>query len=158
MISGIGHVAIRVKDIDKNLAFYRDILGFQIGRTFHRKDGATVYDLSRDPSQIGEIQLLHFADLPQGQTAANPIPPQAAGVDHVALLVEDMAGLYEHLLKNGVEVPIAPRSLFSVTAKPGENQPQACHIKDPNGVTIELITWVHQREDAQKFLQQQKTG
>ena len=40
-ITGFGHAAIKVKDLDASLAFYRDRLGFPEMLRLHNKDGST---------------------------------------------------------------------------------------------------------------------
>ncbi|MES0165885.1 VOC family protein [Mesorhizobium sp. M0027] len=40
-ITGFGHAAIKVKDLDASLAFYRDKLGFPEMLRLHNKDGST---------------------------------------------------------------------------------------------------------------------
>jgi len=40
MITGIGHIAITAKDIDKSLTFYSEILGLKEAFRMHNDDGS----------------------------------------------------------------------------------------------------------------------
>ena len=133
MIKGVGHVAIVVKDLEKSISFYRDVLGFPVVRTFIQPDwlgGGKIIDMSLDPRQVGEIQLVKYPE--------NSVLPGGAGIglEHVGLLIDDMDTTYSHLRNKGVT-----DFVHEPTPKvPG--LPRVARLRDPNGVLLELITFV----------------
>lgn len=139
MIKGVGHAAIIVSDLEKSLAFYRDILGFKLVRSFDRQDGAKVVDLSMDPRQLGEIQLLKY---PEAKTASAQKGEPALGLHHIGLLVEDMDATYAELRSKGVEFLGEPHLVYSFTPSPTAETPKAVRLLDPDGVLVELITFI----------------
>jgi len=132
MIRGVGHAAIVVSDLERSVEFYRDKLGFTPVRTFERADGAKVVDLSKGPSQIGEIQLISYpAKMP-----ADRREPNHLGLEHIALLVDDMDATYGELRAKEVT------SFITQPTPPRPNRPRTARLLDPDGVILELITFV----------------
>lgn len=82
-VSGINHVVLKVRDIEKSDAFYRGILGLQKvgerGRMWFYTTGAHHHDLAllelgpgSAPPPRGSLGLFHFCfDVPNEQTLAN---------------------------------------------------------------------------------------
>ncbi|MCL7453509.1 MAG: VOC family protein [Anaerolineae bacterium] len=70
---GIGHVHLRVSDLERALAFYRDLLGFRQVK----REGETVF-LSASGGVPYHLLLT-------GQPAARPKPPRTTGLYHVAI-------------------------------------------------------------------------
>ena len=110
MFKGIDHVALSVKDMEKAIAFYRDVIGMEkvmdrefavpmgkiIGvegtkaRIVHMKLGDTVVELFDYTSPKGREPL--------------PDPQQSDyGLIHIGFKVEDFWGTYQHLIDHGVE-------------------------------------------------------
>ena len=132
MIKGVGHAAIAVSDLNRSIEFYRDKLGFALVRSFERADGARVVDLSKDPSQIGEMQLICYpSELPPDKREPNHL-----GLEHIGLLIDDLDATYEELKARGVTDFIREPT----PARP--NRPRTAMFLDPDGVRLELITFV----------------
>src|SRR3954469_943439 len=74
----IGHVHLKVSDIDKALAFYKDLLGFQITQRY----GASAVFLSAGGyhHHIG-LNTWHSKNAP-------PAPAKSCGLFHTAILYE----------------------------------------------------------------------
>lgn len=132
MIKGVGHAAIAVSDLDRSIEFYRDKLGFALVRTFERADGASVADLSKDPSQIGEIQLISYPEkLPPDKRE-----PKHLGLEHIGLLVDDLDDTCKELKAKGVT------EFITEPTPPRPDWPRIARFLDPDGVMVELITFV----------------
>ena len=117
-IQRVGHVVLRVTDVDKAESFYRDALGME---TVHRSDGAAFMSFGTQHHDIGLFSV-------RGEpTRGN------AGLGHVALAAEggmaELEELHQRLLDHGVE--IANLSDHSMT--------KSIYIKDPDGNGIELF-------------------
>jgi len=103
------HVGISVGDMERSVAFYRDVLGFEVvgtGEAFDEEDKPLdlqgVHLLST-AMRCGDcqIELLQFLS-PQGRTEAPNMSD--AGCVHMALAVDDIHSVYEKLLDAGAQV------------------------------------------------------
>jgi len=85
----IGHVHLRVSDLERALAFYRDLLGFRQVK----REGGTAF-LSASGETPDHILLT-------GQPNTRPKPPRTTGLYHVAIRLPDrraLARILRHLL------------------------------------------------------------
>lgn len=111
--TGISHFATCVRDMDKSLAFYRDILGMKIikdqiedtstgGLTHtykhHRATRRTVH------LAWGTAPTLVLTTHPGDQSDGEPIKLDQVGVSHVSYSVTDVRGLADELVSKGVEI------------------------------------------------------
>ena len=123
MITGIGHVAFIIQDLDRSLDFYCNKLGFR--RAFH-------LDREGTPSPwIVYIQMApgHFIELfPGGQGENQPRP---VGYNHFCLLVDDMAATLKELQARGLPIVGEPVR--------GLDKNWQYWLKDPDGNSIELM-------------------
>ncbi len=94
-ITSIGHVAVRVADIDRSLAFYTGRLGFPEMLRLHRDDGSLwlVYLRVTD-----EQYLELFPDARGGRAP----PEDANGLNHLCLTVDDIEAVIGRLAERGV--------------------------------------------------------
>jgi catechol 2,3-dioxygenase-like lactoylglutathione lyase family enzyme len=124
-VIGADHTNWRVKDLERSLHFYRDVLGLEpFGlEEYHRKE-RPIISLRVSPSFI--LHLRPDSSFEPGSTG---------GYDHLALVVEetDMEVLAEYLRTSGVEIE---RSLAGVVGAQGEGK--ALYVRDPDGYLIEL--------------------
>lgn len=117
-ILGIHHASLRVRDLSRSRIFFEEILGLPVRPDRPNKDfGGLWYDAG--PQQI---HLIVAEDLEN--VAAGDYP----GVDrHIALRVENLAGLIRRLEDNGI--PYLP----SRSGRP------VVFCRDPDGNGFELI-------------------
>ncbi|MGA2059291.1 MAG: VOC family protein [Thermoguttaceae bacterium] len=117
-ILGISHVGVRVSDVEKTVAFYRDFLGFaEEYRVNNPKDGS----LSMVVFKVNDDQCIQVSPgLKQGENSLN----------HVAFQVADAEAWRAYLAKQGIKTP----------AKVGHGQHKNANftVKDPEGFTIEF--------------------
>lgn len=115
----VAAVHLQVKDLARSLAFYGDLLGFQIV-------GADGHDawLSASADAPTLLRLTARAD-------ATPRPPRATGLFHVAYRAPDRAGLgrWLHRLLS-TETPLQGASDHGVS--------EALYLADPDGLGVEL--------------------
>lgn len=125
MITGIGHLAFRVTDLDRALDFYCTKLGFRLA-----------FRLDRDGEPSPWIVYLQvapgcFIELFPGATEVGTQPGDAAGYNHFCLAVDDMEQTLRHLEERGLPI----------TEKPvqGMDENWQYWISDPDGNRIELM-------------------
>ncbi len=90
MFKRLGHMAIRVKDYDTAIPFYRDILGMEEAFRMHNGPGgglSTVY-LCFAPGQFLEMFFGGWKEQP-------PITENTRGYSHLCIEVEDAAKTLE---------------------------------------------------------------
>ena len=135
------HVAISVRDIEKEIKFYRDLLGFEVEWDKDHYKGEMLSNVVGMPDADARVVMLHGYGTrielfhyynPKGEETA---PKQMCdfGITHFALSVKDINPLYERLLNEGVHFNCPPQNL-----RPGV---WATYMRDPEGVTIELIEY-----------------
>ena len=137
------HMGLQVADLDRSIAFYRDILGFEIAFAWNPQaayiDELVGYPdvnlhaaILRLPGSDVFLELLDYRNVertPVDTRTANP------GTAHIAFFVDDLDTLYEDLTARGVRSVSAP-----VTPTIGPNEGgRAVYLIDPDGVRVELI-------------------
>lgn len=133
------HVGITVSDMERSVAFYRDVLGFEVtgtGEAFDEEDKPLdlqgVHLLSTAMSCGNcQIELLQFLS-PPGLAEAPKMSD--AGCMHMALAVDDIHAVYDKLLTAGVQVNAPPQKDDS-----GYEWSYWMFFKDPDGTMIEVV-------------------
>ncbi len=118
----LGHVVFYVRDLDRSLSFYRDLLGFQeVGRIFNGAAAALTSGRTHH-----ELLLIQVGDAP------GPPSGQHRGFYHMGIKVGD--GLDElRRVKREIEqagIPIDGMSDHTIS--------QSLYLKDPDGNEVEL--------------------
>ena len=121
---GLDHIVLRVRDLDRSLRFYRDLLGCT---------------LERQQPELGLTQLRAGRSLIDLVTLEGPLgagePPGAGrNVEHFCLTVEpfEPAALVGWLRGRGMEAD-EPRSRYGA-----EGEGLSLYIVDPDGNRLEL--------------------
>ena len=121
----IGHVHLKVADIPRALAFWRDAIGLEVQQSRLGPDGRGAVFLSADGYH-------HHIALNTWESAGGPPPPRGTtGLYHVALLYPDRPALARallRLLQHGVELDGASDHGVS----------EAIYLRDPDGNGVEL--------------------
>ena len=142
----VTHIGICVRDMDKSLAFYRDILGMQVlgdrmtdptesGRSHNYKrvrQARRWVSLSYGEGSSPPLTLTcHPGDEPDGQ----PIKLDEVGISHLSFGVQDVEGLTKELLAKGIELA---GPLESFTDAKGEIR--SIYVQDPDGILVQFNT------------------
>jgi len=120
-IKALGHVVLKVRNLERSVAFYRDILGM---KEVARYRGAMVFfSFGSNHHDLGLLQLGEQAPLPG---------PYSLGLYHVAFKVGDsldeLRACKTHLEQHGIA--ILGMSDHAVS--------QSLYLTDPDGIEIEL--------------------
>ena len=124
----IGHVHLKVADLERALGFYRDVLGFEVTQRF----GGQAAFLSAGGYH-------HHIGLNTWESAGgSPPPPGVTGLYHVAVLYPTRSALADALrrvLAAGIELDGASDHGVS----------EAIYLRDPDGNGVELY-WDRPKE------------
>lgn len=123
-ITGYGHAAIKVKDLDASLDYYRDRLGFPEMLRLFNDDGTPWLVYLR----ITDEQYLEIFP-----GAENDEAPGwgANGVNHLCWTVEDLDGTVARIEASGITMMSPPKA--------GLDGNRQAWLKDPDGNRIELM-------------------
>jgi len=117
----IGHVHLKVSDLDRALEFYRDLMGFEL---------TTMY--GKDAAFLSAGGYHHHIGLNTWHSKGGlPAPKNSAGLYHTAILLptrKDLAEILRRLIDE--EYPIDGASDHGVS--------EAIYLTDPDGNGVEL--------------------
>ncbi|OZI60563.1 VOC family protein [Bordetella genomosp. 11] len=126
-VTGIDHVVLRVKHMDRMIAFYQEVLGCQVA---HRQDDLGLVHLRAGASLIDLVDVAGTLGRRGGEAPTGT----AGNMDHLCLRVADfdVQALRQELQAHGVEVgEIAERYGASGRAT-------SIYLSDPEGNGLEL--------------------
>jgi lactoylglutathione lyase len=123
-ISSLGHIGIKVKNLEKSIAFYTETMGFPEMFRLHRDDGRVWLVYLR----ITDDQYLEI--FPEAIQDRAP-EPENNGINHFCLTVENIEEIVRQLEAKGV-------ALYWPLKTGADNNRQAW-IQDPDGNRIELM-------------------
>lgn len=123
----LDHVVLRVADLEKSLAFYRDVLGCPVDKV---QDQIGLYQVRAGDSLIDLIPL----NEPLGRLGGAGPAEEGRNVDHFALQVTpfDDAAIRAYLAAHSVEITGAGQRYGAEGLGP------SIYIKDPDGNVVEL--------------------
>ena len=144
MIARVHHTSFTVAEMDRSLAFYRDLLGMEVigdqggkGSYLATVTGfpdveMRVVFLKPTPTSEHIIELIQY-HAPMGTPAdvrtCNP------GAGHICFVVEDLHSVHAKLSQAGVPFKSEPVAIAAGRHKGG----YTIYGTDPDGVTIEFI-------------------
>ena len=126
-ITGIDHVVIRARDLERMAAFYCDVLGCSVELRrdelglVHLRAGRSLIDLIAVDGQLGR----------RGGAAAGP---QGRNLDHLCLRIEpfEINELNAHLEAHGIEASPLQHNYGA------EGHGPSLYLEDPEGNLVEL--------------------
>ena len=124
MITGIAHLALTAKDMEKSLDFYIRVLGFKKAFSLaHPETGAPWIEYL----QVGT----QFIELFYNRNEENPWKSSLRGFNHLCLLVDDIYSIVK-----GIEEANYP---MDSGVREGSDKNLQAWLKDPDGVRVELM-------------------
>jgi catechol 2,3-dioxygenase-like lactoylglutathione lyase family enzyme len=134
MITGLGHIAFRITNLEQSLDFYCNKLGFHEAFRLEREGEPSpwIVYLQVAPNQ--------FIELFPGATGAIP-SRQGAGYNHFCLVVDDLQTTLHELEKRGLPISGQPQQ--------GLDHNWQYWIDDPDGNAIELMQIVPESPHAE---------
>jgi catechol 2,3-dioxygenase-like lactoylglutathione lyase family enzyme len=142
-VCGFFHAGITVRDMEESLRFYRDALGLEVidrwtapGRHVAGILAVSPRELAatflRVPGSDVQIELFEYRGIERHPASCRPCD---WGAGHICLFVDDLDGLYAHLLASGYgarsEVVRVTRGSFAGA--------KVVYALDPDGYPVELF-------------------
>lgn len=124
----IGHVHLKVADLERALQFYRDLLGFEVTTMYG--DQAAFLSAGGYHHHIG-LNTWYSKN-------ASPAPLHSAGLFHTAIVYptrKELAVIYKRLLEAG----------YPLTGVADHGVSEALYLNDPDGNGVELY-WDRPKE------------
>ncbi len=117
----VGHAHLKVADLERSIAFYRDVLGFEVMQRY-----------GNEAAFLSAGGYHHHLGLNTWQSRNGAPPaPGTTGLFHVALLYPDRAGLADALRRlRSAGIPLDGASDHGVS--------EALYLRDPDGNGLEL--------------------
>jgi catechol 2,3-dioxygenase-like lactoylglutathione lyase family enzyme len=152
--NGVSRIELTVRDLERSLHFYRDLLGLRVlqegtsDQAFPNTARLRIYE---QPNREFRFALLHYRvePAPYGLSAAPTIvllsplgtPPNGTsvkvdqiGITHLGLWVHRLDALYDELKGGGVMFLEPPHTLITTP----EGTVRAAFAQDPDGIIIQL--------------------
>ncbi len=137
------HTGITVSNLERSLAFWRDVLGFELSHTAHQTGemakeitgvtGAEIKLAVLKTPGGDKIELLEYLAPPDRKHV--DLRPCDVGHVHIALLVDDLDAIQEKIGGSDWKAAGKPQTLQS-----GPNAgKRVVYVRDPDGATIEFM-------------------
>ncbi|HZS13029.1 MAG TPA: VOC family protein [Candidatus Dormibacteraeota bacterium] len=142
-VTGVSHIPIGVRDMEKSLVFWRDFMGLQItgdtGEAFPERRSVFLRwnpEKSQD-SVFMSLSAARGADARDSSTGLGQL-----GVNHIAFWVDDLEAYAKRAKAMGIEARMEPMTYGRRYAdhEHGENFRSAMFL-DPDGVAVQLEEW-----------------
>ena len=141
-IIAVDHTGITVTNLERSLAFWRDVLGFEISHRPHQT-GELASEITGVPGAEISIAVLkgygHKIELleylaPSDRQHVRPRPCDVGSV-HVALVVDNLDAVLGRIAASGWQAAGKPQTL---SAGPNAGR-RVVYVRDPDGTTIEFM-------------------
>ena len=139
----LNHTGFVVSDMERSLAFYRDMLGLKEEMNAVR-EGPGISEIVGYPDAklhivyLGtgdlkhSVELIQYLNPPGGNIA--PTERNAVGATHLGIVVDDLDAIYEDLSAKGAEFLGSP-----VHRESNIYGRKVVYLKDPDGNWLELL-------------------
>ncbi len=143
MITNISLLTLWVKDIDESLAFYTDVMGFEVVMRTEWRDREIIDRMiGLDRSAARQVMLktgnayleLFQYESPTPRPAAPERDPSWHGYTHFCIDVVDIDAEYERLSRNGMSFHAPPPT----SEEHGHSRLRSIYARDPDGNIVEL--------------------
>jgi len=142
-IGAVHHTGLTVRDLDRSVAFYRDVLGCSVIMEQEKVGGylaaivgypnasvrmAHLYDAAgRHVIELFEYRAPDLLDA--------ELEPRRIGNAHLCFVVADLVAVHERLVQAGVELFSPPVPIDTGVNAGG----YGLYLRDPDGITLELF-------------------
>jgi catechol 2,3-dioxygenase-like lactoylglutathione lyase family enzyme len=135
-IQSFTHLAIRVRDLERSLGFYRDLLGFALNSRVEVVGAPSALLIGNPDAKLSAVFLERdgvVVELQQLEGVDAGVEGVNLGLSHIGFKVTDLPGLVETLRDGGAEIVESSRYHDDALGS------EVVFVTDPDGVRIELI-------------------
>ncbi len=138
-IKRVNHTGISVRDMERSLAFYRDLLGLELIFDSDVDDVPPLSAVVGMNHARGRVAWLRAGDTmielwqwdhPEGRLLPDDYCPADKGVTHYALETDDVDGLYQRIVDAGFHANTEPRDL---------GLHKTTYVRGPDDEIIEIL-------------------
>ena len=134
------HTMVRVKDLEKSIAFY-ELLGLRETRRWDNEGGRfTLVFMAPEGQEECPVELTWNWDGDEG------LPSDSRHFGHLAYEVEDVYALCQHLMDNGLTINRPPRD------------GRMAFVRSPDNISVELLQEGQAKEPAEPWKSMENTG
>ena len=131
-VDRIGHVVLRIADVDRAVTFYRDMLGMEAVR-YDSAAGMAFMSFGKQHHDIGLFRV-------KGEESRGSL-----GLGHIAMVVDgdltDLRELHDRLVANGTHVHLTDHGMT-----------KSVYFEDPDGNRLELFVDSMSQEEGKRYL------
>ncbi len=118
------YTEIRVRDLDRSLGFYTEVLGMKVvGKGTMPHGGKYIHLRGSGSKQTPELNWY-----PEGSRFFTEYR-NGEELDHLAFTIKDVKKAFRELVRNRAEVAVSP----------DQSEGTEVYVKDPDGIWIELL-------------------
>ena len=138
-ITRVNHTGISVSDMERSLAFYRDLLELEVIFDSDVPENKALSSVVGMPGAQGRVVWLRAGDTmielwqwdqPAGRDLPADYKPADRGVTHYALQTDDVDGLYQRVIDAGFVANTSPKDL---------GLHKTTYIRGPDNEIIEIL-------------------
>ncbi|MCH8987692.1 MAG: VOC family protein [Chloroflexi bacterium] len=143
MLKSFFHTGFVVKDIEKSVKFYSEVLGMRIAGRMERQGefveqvlafpGAHIKGGFVDMGEGHQLELIQYLSPASGE---NNLNRNDLGASHLAFFVEDLDKFYQETSQKGIRYNNPPASMFDEN---GNLSRKAAYAQDPDGNWLEFV-------------------
>jgi len=149
-IRGTSHIAIGVRNMERSLQFYRDLLGLRVTLNDPQENPGGMLARAQEGQQPRTRHgvYLRWGDGPDATfivlsedhpTSGEAIRLNQVGIHHFAFWVDDLQETYEKVKAAGVPIVIPPTTVDTVAyGEAAGGKVMTTLFKDPDGIVIQL--------------------
>jgi glyoxylase I family protein len=139
---GMSHIAMCVRNLERSLEFYRDLLGLRVVKdALQNTTTGGLPHLYRDrhaQRRVVHLQgpgmpVLVMTEHPGDTIGGEPIMLDQVGISHLSFTVADVEALTERLLARGAET-CGPADAF----KDAQGRIRTVFFRDPDGILVQF--------------------
>ncbi len=134
------HTMVRVKDLEKSMAFY-ELLGLKETRRMDSEQGRFSLIFMAPPGQEEcPVELTYNWD------GDDDLPSDSRHFGHLAYQVDDIYAMCQHLMDNGVTINRPPRD------------GRMAFVRSPDNISVELLQAGEAKAPAEPWASMENTG
>ena len=147
MVGRIYHVGLTVSDLERSIAFYRDVLGLEFqgeifmegeetDKMFRRVNckARVAYLNGSKAVEAPPVELIQFVN---NEVKKVPSDLFTTSISEVCFYTDDIDSAYKHLVDNNVEC-LSETQYFDFRAD-GFGESRAFYFRDPDGIILEMM-------------------